>query len=78
MQGVIKSYDPISGDGVVIRDTDLGEFDLAPGALLGSVLRMVRQGQRVTFEIDPTGRAARLRLGSEIDMGTPGSPTGEG
>lgn len=75
MQGVIKSYDPVSGDGVVMRDTDLAELDLAAGALAGSVMRMVRQGQRVVFQLDDHGRATRLRLGSEIDMGTPGFPT---
>ena len=74
MQGVIKSYDPGTGDGVVVRDTDLVDLDLAPGALEGSVLRMVRQGQRVVFDLDDAGRATALRLGSEVDMGTPGFP----
>jgi len=72
MQGVIKSYDPGSGDGVVLCDTDLSEYDLAPDALDGSVFRMLRQGQRVIFDLDGTNRATRLRLGSEVDMGTPG------
>ena len=31
MQGVIKSYDPGTGDGVVLCDTDLAEYDLAAG-----------------------------------------------
>lgn len=74
MQGVIKSYDPGSGDGVIIADTDLSEYDLAPGALDGSVFRMLRQGQRVVFDTDDRGRAANLRLGSEVDMGTPRFP----
>ena len=56
MQGVIKSYDPTSGDGIVITDTDLREYDLAAGALAGSVFRMVRQGQRVVFDLDTDGR----------------------
>ena len=72
MQGVIKSYDPASRDGIVMRDTDLSEVDLAPDALDGSVFRMLRQGQRVIFDLDGEGRATRLRLGSEVDMGTPG------
>ncbi len=72
MQGVIKAYDPATGDGVVMRDTDLGEFDLAPDALEGSIFRMLRQGQRVTFDLDGAGRATQLRLGSERDMATPG------
>ncbi len=72
MQGVIKSYDPATGDGVVVRDTDLSEHDLAADALVGSVFRMLRQGQRVVFDLDDNGQASRLRLGSEVDMGTPG------
>jgi cold shock CspA family protein len=73
MQGVIKAYDPTSGDGVVISDTDLSEYNLAPGALEGSIFRMLRQGQRVVFQLDAAGRATSLSLGSESDMGTPGS-----
>jgi CspA family cold shock protein len=70
---VIKSYDPTTGDGVVVRDTvDLTEYDLAANALEGSLFRMLRQGQRVVFELDERGRAFGLRLGSEADMGTPG------
>ena len=72
MQGVIKSYDPGTGDGVVLCDTDFAEYDLAPDALRGSVFRMLRQGQRVIFDVDDSARATRLRLGSEVDMGTPG------
>lgn len=74
MQGVIKSYDPGTRAGVIVRDTDLSEYDLADDALEGSVFRMLRQGQRVVFDLDAAGRATRLRLGSEIDMGTPGFP----
>lgn len=72
MQGVISSYDPGSGDGVVLCDTDFREYELAPDALLGSVFRMLRQGQRVIFDLDVSNLATRLRLGSEVDMGTPG------
>jgi cold shock CspA family protein len=72
VQGVIKSYDPSTGDGIVLRDTDLAEFDLAADALEGSIFRMLRQGQRVVFDLNDSGRASRLRLGSEVDMGTPG------
>ena len=74
MQGVIKSYDPATRAGVVVRDTDRSEFDLAPDALEGSVFRMLRQGQRVVFDRDGDGRATRLRLGSEVDMSTVSPP----
>lgn len=73
MQGVIKAYDSVSGIGVVMCDTDLADYDLAGDALKGSIFRMLRQGQRVVFDLDDSGRATHLRLGSEIDMGTPGS-----
>ncbi|HEX6658190.1 MAG TPA: hypothetical protein VF065_08925 [Ilumatobacter sp.] len=72
MQGVIKAYDPDSRLGVLMCDTDMADYDLAADALEGSVFRMLRQGQRVIFDLDDTGRATHLRLGSEIDMGTPG------
>lgn len=72
MQGVIKAYDPSSGDGVIVSDTNLAEYTLAPNALEGSIFRMLRQGQRVVFTLDEAGRATCLSLGSESDMGTPG------
>jgi cold shock CspA family protein len=74
MQGVVKSYDPGTREGTVVRDTDRSEYLLSPDALTGSVFRMLRQGQRVIFELDGEGRATKLRLGSEVDMGTPGFP----
>ena len=72
MQGVIKAYDPSTGDGLVMADTDLNDYELAPNALEGSIFRMLRQGQRVVFDLDVSGRATSIRLGSEVDMGTPG------
>ena len=71
MQGVIKSYDPVTGDGVILCDADLTEIDLAENAIEGTVFRMLRQGQRVCFDLDSDGFAVGLNLGSEIDMGTP-------
>jgi hypothetical protein len=77
MQGVIKAYDPGTGDGVVVTDTDLAEYDLAADALASSIFRMLRPGQRVIFDLDDVGLATHLRLGSEVDMGTPGYPDPE-
>ena len=73
MQGVVKAYDPATGIGVVMCDTDLADYDLSSDALENSMFRMLRPGQRVIFDLDGATRATRLRLGSEIDMGTPGS-----
>ena len=75
MQGVVKSYDPGSGDGVILCDSDFLDYDLAPDALVGSPFRMLRQGQRVIFDVDGAGMATRLTVGSEVDMGTPGFTT---
>jgi len=77
VQGVVKAFDPVTGDGVVVRDTDLSEYDLSRDALVGSVFRMLRPGQRVVFELTDAGEATHLRIGSEGDMGTPGYPESE-
>ena len=74
LQGVVKSYDPISGDGTLLTDTTLTEYELARDALHGSIFRMLRQGQRVVFDVDDQELAVRVRVGSESDMGTPGFP----
>lgn len=71
MQGVIRSYDPQTREGVVVRDTDREEFTLALDALEGSIFRMLRQGQRVVFELDGEGMATKVRIGAEVDMGLP-------
>jgi CspA family cold shock protein len=71
VQGVVKSFDPGTADGIVMCDSDFRDYDLAPDALVGSPFRMLRQGQRVIFDLEE-GLATRLRVGSEVDMGTPG------
>lgn len=72
MQGVVKSYDPATRDGVIITDTaDMAEYEMAANAMENSVFRMLRPGQRVVFDLDASSKATALRLGSEVDMGTP-------
>jgi hypothetical protein len=44
---------------------------LAPDALEHSIFRMLRQGQRVVFELDADGRVTNVRTGAEPDMGLP-------
>ena len=72
MQGTVKMFDPATREGIVVSDADRAEFVLAPSALEGSIFRMLRQGQRVVFELDDEGRAARLRTGAEGDLGITG------
>ena len=49
-QGVVKSYDPVTGVGVVVLDTDKSEVYLRPGSLDGSIFRILRQGQRLLVD----------------------------
>lgn len=51
VQGVVQTYDPATGAGVVVRDDDRSEVYLRPGSLQGSIFRTLRQGQRIIFEI---------------------------
>jgi cold shock CspA family protein len=71
MQGVVKMFDPLTGEGIVVVDTDRTEVVLAADALDASIFRMLRQGQRVVFELDGDGRATRVRSGAEPDLGLP-------
>ncbi len=71
MQGTIKMFDPTTREGIVVRDTDRAELVLAADALAGSIFRMLRQGQRVVFDLDADGRVTRVRAGSEPDLGLP-------
>jgi cold shock CspA family protein len=71
MQGVVKMYDPLTREGIVVVDTDRSEVVLAADALAHSIFRMLRQGQRVVFELDADGRATHVRSGAEPDLGLP-------
>jgi CspA family cold shock protein len=51
-QGVVKTYDPVTGVGVVVLDEDQSEVYLRPGSLDGSIFRMLRQGQRILFDLE--------------------------
>jgi len=67
-QGVVKTYDPVTGAGIVVRDIDRVEAYLRPGSLDGSVFRTLRQGQRVLFDsVEDDGRTfvSSLRLGQD-------------
>lgn len=68
MQGVVKSFDPVTETGVIVRDDDRSEVYLRPGSLEGSLFRLLRQGQRVVFELDEAGDrpyAHALRFGMD-------------
>jgi cold shock CspA family protein len=71
VQGVVRVYDPLSGEGVVVSEADRAELAFSPEALEGSLFQTLRQGQRINFDLDAEGRATRVRFGSEVDMGLP-------
>ncbi|MDQ1379382.1 MAG: cold shock protein [Actinomycetota bacterium] len=71
MQGTVKMYDPATREGIVVLDVDRSELVLATDALQGSLFRMLRQGQRIIFDLDVDGHATHVRTGSEVDLGIP-------
>ncbi len=71
MQGVVRVYDPLSREGLAVRESDRAELAFAPSALDGSLFQTLRQGQRINFEVDADGLVVNVRLGSEVDMGLP-------
>ena len=71
MQGTVMMFDPATREGIVVVDTDRSEVVLAANALDRSIFRMLRQGQRVVFELDADGRAINVRTGAEPDLGLP-------
>ncbi len=67
MQGVVKVYDPVTGTGTILLE-DRSEVLLRPGSLEGSMFRMLRQGQRILFDVDEEDGeryAKNLRFGSD-------------
>ncbi len=67
-QGVVKVYDPKTGFGVIVSDADKSEILLRPGSLKDSIFRLLRQGQRINFEVDTEGDktyASSVRIGSD-------------
>ena len=67
-QGVVKSYDPNTGNGIIILDIDKTEVYLTPGSLKGSIFRTLRQGQRINFDIkeeDSLKTVHNVRIGQD-------------
>lgn len=71
MQGTVKMFDPATKEGIVVTEADRSEFVLASDALRNSIFRVLRQGQRVVFDVDANGFATKVRSGAEPDMGLP-------
>ena len=68
-QGVVQTYDPVTGVGVVVRDDDRSEVYLRPGSLRGSIFRTLRQGQRIIFDLtheDGHDFISNIRVGQDL------------
>lgn len=65
---MVKTYDPVTGVGIVVIDADRSEVFLRPGSLKGSVFRTLRQGQRILFDtVEEDGRSfvSGIKLGQD-------------
>lgn len=68
MQGVVKTYDPVTRMGIVVRDDGGDDVFLGPDSLEKSIFETLRQGQRIVFDLaEAEGRsfAANVRVGSD-------------
>jgi len=68
LQGVIEAFDPATGTGIVLSETDGSRILLRPGSLEGSIFRSLRQGQRIIFDVVEDGNrryASSIRVGSD-------------
>ncbi|MEV4538358.1 cold-shock protein [Asanoa sp. NPDC049518] len=61
MQGTVATYDPDSRSGTVLLD-DGSELTYPAAAFDASGLRLLRLGQRVSIEQDPSGAVTRLTI----------------
>jgi len=67
-QGVVKTYDPTTGFGLIVPDDGGDEVYLRPGSLAGSIFRLLRQGQRVVYDVTTEQNgdyAGNIRVGQE-------------
>nr|WP_239083846.1 cold-shock protein [Asanoa ishikariensis] len=61
MQGTVATYDPDSRSGTVLLD-DGSQLSYPAAAFDASGLRLLRLGQRVSIEQDPSGVVTRLTI----------------
>lgn len=67
-QGVVKTYDPTTGYGIVVPDNQGDEVFLRPGSLKGSIFRLLRQGQRIVYDLtteDGQAYVGNIRVGQD-------------
>jgi len=53
----------------MVDTPDRSKYPLAQGSMDSSIFKMLRQGQRVNFDLNDDNCAINVRIGSEVDMG---------
>ena len=61
-QATVRTYDSITRTGVLVGDDGETTYDVDPEGMDSSMFRVLRPGQRVTFDIGPEG-IRNLRIG---------------
>lgn len=62
MQGTVKSYDDRTRSGVLLNDDGV-EYEMDEASFEGGSLRLLRQGQRLDFEVkEESGRSLARSL----------------
>ena len=67
-QGVIKSYDPNTGIGIVLDEETRKDLVLNPESLKESIFITLRQGQRINYvktESDGQVKITKIKIGQD-------------
>ena len=62
-QGIVKSYDPNTGIGIILDEETKNDLVLEPNSLKNSIFITLRQGQRLNYtKIDADGEVKIINI----------------
>ena len=62
-QGIVKSYDPNTGIGIILDEETKNDLVLDPNSLKNSIFITLRQGQRLNYtKIDDNGEVKIINI----------------
>ena len=62
-QGIVKSYDPNTGIGIILDEETKDDLVLEPNSLKNSIFITLRQGQRLNYtKIDDNGEVKIINI----------------
>ena len=67
-QGIVKSYDPNTGIGIILDEETIDDLILEPNSLNNSIFITLRQGQRLNYtKINDNGevRVIDIKIGQD-------------